>query len=43
MLWLFNKVGKCCVLDESRKVVIEVVKNSYKDSFTTEEYILFFW
>ena len=38
MLLLFNKVGKGCVLDKGRKVITEVVKNSYKGSFTREVY-----
>ena len=38
---LFNKAGKGCVLDKSRKAVIEVVKKSYKGSFITEGYFLF--
>ena len=42
MLLLFNKIGKGCVLDKSRKVRTEVVKNSYKCSFITEGYFLFF-
>ena len=43
MLLLFNKVGKGCVLDKGRKVITEVVKNSYnKGSFITEVYFLFF-
>ena len=42
MLLLFNKIGKGCVLDKNRKVVIEVVKNSYRGSFITEGYFLFF-
>ena len=29
MLLLFNKVDKGCVLDKSRKVITEVIKNSY--------------
>ena len=28
MLLLFNKVDKGCVLDKSRKVITEVIKNS---------------
>ena len=42
MLVLFNKIGKVCILDKSRKVIFEVVKNSYKGSFITEGYFLFF-
>ena len=42
ILLLFNKVGKGCVLDKGRKVITEVVKNSYKGSFITEVYFLFF-
>ena len=34
--------GKGCVLDKGRKVITEFVKNSYKDSFITEVYFLFF-
>ena len=41
MSLLFNKAGKGCVLDKSRKAVIEVVKKSYKGSFITEGYFLF--
>ena len=34
MLLLFNKIGKGCILDKSRKVlVIEAVYNSYKSIF----------
>ena len=41
MLLLFNKIGKGCILDKNRKVlVIEVVWNSYKGSFITD-YITF--
>ena len=39
---LLFKVGKGCVLDKGIKVIIEVVKNSYKCSFITEVYFLFF-
>ena len=42
MLLLFNKVDKGCVLDKSRKVITEVIKNSYKGSLITEGYFLFF-
>ena len=42
MLLIFNKVGKGCVLDKSREVITEVVKNSYKGIFITEGYFLFF-
>ena len=42
ILLLFNKVGKGCVLDKGRKVITEVVKNSYKGSFIKEVYFLFF-
>ena len=42
LLLLFNEIGKGCVLDKSRKVIIEVVKNSYQGSFITEGYFLFF-
>ena len=42
MLLLFNKVGKGCVLDKGRKVITEVVKNSYKGSFITEVYFFIF-
>ena len=42
MLLLFNKFGKGCVLDKSRKVITEVVKNSYKYGFITEVYFSFF-
>ena len=42
MLLIFNKVGKDCVLDKSREVITEVVKNSYKGTFITEGYFLFF-
>ena len=43
ILLLFNKVGKGCVLDKGRKVITESVKISYKGSFITEVYFLFFW
>ena len=36
MLLLFNKIGKDCVLYKSSKVIIKVVKNSYKGIFITE-------
>ena len=42
MLLISNKVGKGCVLDKSREVITEVVKNSYKGTFITEGYFLFF-
>ena len=42
MLLLFNKIGKGCVLDKNRKVVIEVVKNSYRGSFMSDGFFLFF-
>ena len=42
ILLLFNKVGKGCVLDKGRKVITEVVKNSYKSSFIREKYFKFF-
>ena len=42
MLLLFNKVDKGCVLHKSRKVITEVIKNSYKGSLITEGYFLFF-
>ena len=43
MLLLLNKIGKGCILDKNRKPsVIEVVQNSYKGSFITEEYFLLF-
>ena len=42
LLLLFNKVGKGFVLNKGRKVITEVVKNSYKSSFITEVYFLFF-
>ena len=42
MLLLFNKVDNGCVLDKSRKVITEVIKNSYKGSLITEGYFLFF-
>ena len=42
MLSLFNKVGKGFVLNKGRKVITEVVKNSYKGSFIQEVYFLFF-
>ena len=32
-----------CFLDKGRKVITEVVKNSYKGSFITEVYLLFAW
>ena len=35
MLLLFIKVRKGCFFDKSRKVITEVVKNTYKDSFIT--------
>ena len=40
MLLLFNKIG---MVYKSKKVVIEVVKNSYKGSFITEGYFLGFF
>ena len=42
MSLLFNKVGQGCVLDKSRKAVIQVVKKSYKGSFITEGYFFLF-
>ena len=42
ILLLFNKAGKGCVLDKGRKVITEIVKNSYKASFIKEVYFLFF-
>ena len=42
ILLLFNKVGKGCVLGKGRKVITESVKISYKGSFITEVYFLFF-
>ena len=42
MLLVFDKVDKGCVLDKSREVITEVVKNSYKGTFITEGYFLFF-
>ena len=30
---LFNEIDKGCVLDKSRKLIIEVVNNSYKGIF----------
>ena len=42
MLLLFNKFGKDSVLDKSRKVITDVVKNNYKDGFITEVYFSFF-
>ena len=43
MLLLFNKIGKGCILNKNRKVlVIEVVQNSYTGSFVTEGYFLFY-
>ena len=42
MLFLFNKVGKGCVLNKGRKVITEIFKNSYKSSFVTEVYFSFF-
>ena len=35
MLSLFNEVGKACPLDKDRKVITEVVKNSFKGGFIT--------
>ena len=43
ILLLFNKVGKGCVLGKGRKVITEVVKNSYKGNFIIEVYFLFFF
>ena len=43
MLLLFNKIGKGCILNKNRKVlVIEVVQNSYTGSFIKEGYFLFY-
>ena len=42
VLLLFNKVGKGCALNEGRKVITEVVKDSHRSSFITEVYFLFF-
>ena len=42
ILLIFNKVSKDCILDKGRKVITEVVKNSYKGSFIKEVYFLFF-
>ena len=42
MSLLFNKIGKDSILDKSRKIIIEVVKNSVKGNFITEGYFLFF-
>ena len=43
MLLLFNKIGKGCILNKNRKVlVIKVVQNSYTGSFITEGYFLFY-
>ena len=43
MLLLFNKIGKGCILNKNRKVlVIEVVQNSNTGSFITEGYFLFY-
>ena len=39
---IIYKVGKGCVLNEGRKVITEVVKDSHKSSFITEVYFLFF-
>ena len=39
---LFNNIGKGCILNKSKKLVIEAAKNSYKDSFITEGYFLYF-
>ena len=38
---LFKRVGKGCVLDKGRKVVTEVVKNSYKGSFHRSVFFIF--
>ena len=43
MLLLFTKVRIRCVLDKSRKVIIEVIKDNYKGSFIAEGYYLFFF
>ena len=32
-----------CFLDKGRKVITEVVKDSYKGTFITEVYLLFAW
>ena len=40
---LFNKAVKGCVSDKGRKVITEVVKNSYKGGFITEVYFSFFF
>ena len=43
VLLLFNKIGKGCILDKNRKVlVIEVVQSTYKGSFITEGIFYFF-
>ena len=41
MLLLFKKVGKGRVLDKGRKVITEVVKNSYKGSFHRSVFFIF--
>ena len=41
-LILFNKISTGHVLDKTRKAVIKVVKNSYKGSFITKRYFIFF-
>ena len=43
ILLLFNKVGKGCVLDKGRKVITEVVKNSYKGIVLSQKCIFYFF
>ena len=38
----YYKVGKDCVLDKSRKIITEFVKNIYMGSFITEGIFYFF-
>ena len=43
ILLIFNKVGKDCILDNSRKVITEVVKNSYKGIVLSQKCIFYFF
>ena len=43
ILLLFNNVGKGCVLDKGRKVITEVVKNSYKGIVLSQKCIFYFF
>ena len=43
MLLVFDKVGKGCVLDKSREVITEVVKNSYKGGYLYHRRVFLFF